>query len=245
MQGTRRRAVPMTMLGLVSIGVLHYLVSAGVMAVNFTTTDQKFQIYSNYMQGDYGALHMASNAGYSSASSVGVAEVGFKVAKLSGLCAIVHEDFAGLTSSLIITAGAPVAGSFNSKQLVTADGRGTPIQLAADGTLSGSSLSGAVEVQDFFLNTTSIGAYGNKISGLNLGENAPDAGSSVGIDYPAGGSTLPQQGAFGLSANRLNLGGLAGDTYGINLAGQVHLPLLKMTAVPGAADQTSCPGAAQ
>ena len=80
-----------------------------------------------------------------------------------------------------------------------------------------------MDVEDLFLSTDALKAYGNKISGPQPGaERLRSSRAATNLDFPSGsGGALPQSGKFGISAQRLNLAGLNGDTYGINLAGQV------------------------
>ncbi len=240
--GTRLRVLPALALGLASVVVMHALVSSSALAVNFTTTDNKFKIYSNYVQGIYGAGYMGQNNGYSELSQTGVTELGFRSAQLSGLCAISTETLpGGLTTSVMIIGGVPVAASFNHGGVQTTDGAGTPIQLDSNGLLAGTSLTQAVNVTDMFLSSDLIKAYGNKFSGLNLGQSADKIGAASGLTWPAGGgSDQPDPGAFGLMAERMNLSGLDGSTYGINLAGSVSMPGLKIRVVPGTATQSDC-----
>lgn len=240
--GTRGRAVPAVLLGLVSLVIMHALVSASALAVNFTTTDQQFKIYSNYVQGIYGAGYMGANNGYSSASASGVAELGFRSAQLSGLCAISTQTLAGVgAASILILGGAPVAPEFNHAGVETQDGAGTPILLDDNGLLTGASLTEAVDVTDMFLSADLIKAHGNKFSGLDLGESADAVGPAADLTWPAGGgSDQPDGGDFGLMAERINLSGLDGGSFGINLAGSVTMPGLKIRVLPGAATQADC-----
>ncbi|HEY0889778.1 MAG TPA: DUF6230 family protein [Nocardioides sp.] len=244
---TRLRALPAMAVGFAALTGLHQLVSAEVLAVNFTTADQQFKIYSNYVQGLYGAGFVGRNNGASTTSQVGVAELGFKEAKLSGLCAISQQNLLGVgTVSLIITAGAPVRAAFDDASLLTTDGAGMPVSLDADGRLTGASLDGAVGVADMFLNSDGLTGYGNRISGLNLGQDGSSVGPSAGITWPtSGGGTAPAEGAFGLFSRYLNIAGLDGGSYGINLAGQVSLPGLRVTVLPGVRTQADCPTEAQ
>lgn len=240
--GTRWRVVPAIVVGFVSVFVMEALVSSTALAVNFTTSDKEFKIYSNYVQGVYGAGYLARNNGFSGLSQTGVAELGFKTADLAGLCAISTESIGPVgTTSLVILGGVPVKPSFNNAGVESTDGVGAPIQLAADGQLAGSSLTGAVSVTDMFLNTKLLTAYGNKFSGLNLGQNASTVGAAAGLTWETDqGGVAPTNGNFGLFGSRMNLSGLNGGSYGINLAGQVKLPNLKIRVVAGTATQADC-----
>lgn len=236
------RALAMTGVGLGALAGMYTLVSSSVLAVNFTTTDQTFQLYSNYIQGVSAGGYVAQNTTATSAGLGGVAELGIKTAKLDGLCAIAHQTLPVVGHvSLVIKAGASVAGSFGSSASTNfVDGNGAPVPLAADGTLT--SDASTIDATDLFLNTNHLSGYGNNISGLNLGQNAPDTASSLSSgSWPQTTTGAPQQGGFGLSAQHLNIGYLNGSSYGINLAGAIDLPSLVIKVVPGDADQTVCP----
>lgn len=243
-KGTRKRALPMIGIGFVAVGTMYQLVSANVLAVNFTTTDHQFKIYSNYIQGEKAGGFLATNKGYSSTGQVGVAELGIKTAKLAGLCAIAQEDLPIGHVSLVITAGIPVKASFDTSSNTGTDGAGDPITFDSGGLLSGSSLSESIAATDLFINTDLLTGYGNLISGLNLGQNAADTASQAQLNNGTGtwptGQTPPTEGNFGLTAEHLNVGGLDGSTYGINLAGNINLPHLKITVQPGTKTQADC-----
>ncbi|UUZ61465.1 DUF6230 family protein [Nocardioides sp. B-3] len=84
------------------------------MAVNITTSDQHFKVYSNYVQGVYGAAFTAPNNGTGPTDNIGVTEIGFKNAKLAGLCLITTQELGPIgTTSVIITGGVPVKASFD------------------------------------------------------------------------------------------------------------------------------------
>ena len=245
-RGTRRRSLPAIGIGFAALAGMFTAVSQNVLAVNFTTTDQGFKLYSNYLQGESAAGFLAQNKGNSSASQVGVAELGIRTAKLSGLCAIATDTIPILNQkySLLIIAGDPVQSTAFSGTTVPA-----AVSVDANGLLSGSSLTNAISASNLFVNTTGLAGFGNKISGLNLGQSADTVATSAGFQssgQPAGqwptGQNPPQAGNFGLVADHLNVAGLSGDTYGINLQGQITLPNLKMKVVSGAQTQAACSG---
>ncbi|MFT4287170.1 DUF6230 family protein [Nocardioides sp.] len=239
--GTRKRVVPAMAAGFACLASLHSLVSNNALAVNFTTSDQDFQIYTNYLEGVVGASFMSPTTTYSGADT-GVAELAIKQAHLAGLCLISEASpLPGMPghSSLVITAGVPVKADFGDNGSFDAtDGRGDPVTTSATGALTGQSLADAVTVNDLFLNSDQLTAYGNSLSGLNLGESA-DQVQAIGT-APWTQAHQPQNGNFGLSAQQLNLADLAGDTYGINLAGSASLPHLKIRIYPNGADQSDC-----
>ena len=248
--GTRpRRALPAVAVGLASLGAMYHLVSANALAVNFTTADQTFKIYTNYLQGVSAGGFLAQNRGYSAVSQVGVAELGIKTARLAGLCAIAQQDVPGLgTVSLMIMAGVPVKGAFVQSANTTTDGANNPISLDANGQLTGASLSSAINATDLFLNTNMLNGYGNQISGLNLGQNAADTATTANLNSGTGtwpsGQTPPVAGNFGLTAQQLNVGGVDGGSYGLNLQGSINLPKLRIAVLPGSKTQADCPAQA-
>lgn len=241
--GTRLRALPMAVVGVLSLAVLHALIGAGVLAINFTTVDHHFKIYSNYAQGVYGAGFLGRNQGSDSGSQVGVAQVGMRSALLSGLCMINTDSIAGNQISVIVSGGVPVKHSFDNAALTTTDGAGNPIHLDAAGLLTDASLDSAVDVTDMYLNATALEGFGNKFSGLNLGQNAEDAAAQAGLGWTSSthGGTAATPGQFGLEAKHLNIAGLNGSTYGVDLAGGLTLPGLKISVVRGNATQSDCP----
>jgi hypothetical protein len=253
-RGTRKRALPAVAAGLAGLAGMFTLVSQNVLAVNFTTTDTKFKLYSNYLQGESAAGFLAQNKGSSTSSQVGVAELGIKSAKLDGLCAIATDKVPILNTpySLIIRAGDSVQGTgFSGSALPT--GVQTQPETGNDpgttpGDLTGTSLANAINATNLFVNTNNLSGFGNLISGLNLGQSADTVSTTAGFQ-PTGqdagqwptGQNPPQAGNFGLTATHLNVAGLSGDTYGINLQGNITLPNLKISVVPGTADQSACP----
>ena len=248
--GTRlNRALPAATLGIGAMAGMTVMVSNDVMAVNFTTSDNLFQIYSNYVAGVSAGAYLSGNPGYSASSRVGVAELGIKQAKLSGFCAIVNESLLGVPVSLVITAGTPVAGAFNPKVNQTTDGAGNPITTDPNGQLSGASLTDAVTVTDMFLNTNHLTGYGNRMSGMNLGQDAATTAASANLNNGTGtwpsGQNMPVSGNFGLSASTLNISGLNGSSYGVNLHGAVTLPHVRIVPSLGAQGQGTCPTQAQ
>ena len=91
------------------------------------------------------------------------------------------------------------------------------------------------------MNSNMLQGYGNLVSGLNLGQSANTVGTQAGITWPTGaGGTTPTAGNFGLYADQLNVAGLSGESYGLNLAGAITLPSLKISVEPGAKTQTDC-----
>lgn len=233
-RGTRKRSIPMIAVGLIGLGAMFGAVSRNALAVNFTTSNDGFVLYSNYLQGESAAAFLAQNSSQDGAGA-GVAEFGIVTAKLAGLCAIAAQDVPVLgTVSLMIIAGEPVQGSFSG----TAVPEG--VTLDANGALSGASLDSAIKASNLFVNAKALGGYGNQISGLNLGQSADTVGPLAGLTWPTG-QTEPTPGAFGLYANRLNIAGLDTQTHGVNLQGQITLPKLQLKVFLGTKTQADCP----
>lgn len=245
--GTRWWGTPLMAVGLGSLFWLHHLVSTGVLAVNFTTSDQQFDVYSNYVQGIASAGMTSGNTGFSSASDVGVSEIGIKEARLAGLCAISHQTLPVIGDvSLMIVAGVPVKPAFDDSALDLVDADGTAIDVDANGALAGSSLAGAVKITDLFVNATNLQGYGNRLSGLNLGRSADGVIADADVNggqWPAG-QTPPEPGGFGLTAEYLNLADFSSDSYGLNLHGSVALPDIRIRTLTGTKNQSDCPGVA-
>lgn len=239
-RGTRRRALVPLAGGFAALVAMFQLVSSNVLAVNFTTSNQEFQLYSNYLQGAQAAGFLSTND-TATGTDNGVAELGIRSAKLAGLCAIAHEQVPVVGEvTLMILAGVPVKSSFNTAGNTTTDGAGNPLTYDANGLLTGGN---HITASNLFINSRSLNGFGNLISGMNLGQSADTVNATAGIAWPAG-QTPPDAGDFGLTVDRINVGGLGGDTYGINLQGAITLPNLKIKVVPGHKTQADCPAQA-
>lgn len=239
--GTRLRALPMIGFGFATLAWMVSQVSSGALAVNFNTSNKEFAVYSNYIQGIDGASYLASST-QQDGTDVGVAEFGFKIAKLAGFCAVTNETVPIIGQvSLVITAGVPVRAAFDDSAPTVVDGAGNPIQIDAQGRLTGPSEADAVQVTEMFFSSAGVTGYGNKIAGMNLGQNASSVDESAGLDYGTDqGGPAAVDGNIGLYANNLNVAGLDGQTYGIGLAGAVSLPDLKIQVLTSGT-QASCP----
>jgi len=193
-RGTRGRAAPMTAVGLVTLGFLVSMVYQNVLAVNFTTGNNEFKIYSNYLDAQQAAGFLAASA---KGGSEGVAELGIREARLDGLCVIAKDNLLG-GLALRITAGQSIpAAAYQgtatpatlgvSVRGADADGpdAGTLIGDSPDekrGALTGGSLTNSIAATNLFMNSKSLGGYGNYISGLNLGQSAESVEASAGVD---------------------------------------------------------------
>lgn len=236
-QGTRRRALVPLAGGLAALIAMFQLVSSSVLAVNFTTANQEFKLYSNYLQGAQAAGFLSTND-TSTGEDNGVAELGIRSAKLAGLCAIAYETVPVVGEvTLMIIAGVPVRSSFANGANTTTDGAGNPLTYDANGLLTGGN---HITASNLFINSRSLNGFGNLISGMNLGQSADTVDSTAGIAWPAG-QAQPDAGDFGLTVDRINVGGLGGDTYGINLQGAITLPSLKIKVLKGHKTQADCP----
>jgi hypothetical protein len=228
--------------GFIALTVLYQLVSAGALAVNFTTSNTKFQMYSNYLEGIVGAGFLDGSTPVTG-SSTGVADVAIKTAHLAGLCLVTNTTvpFFGGTEGLVLTAGVGVKGTFDPTTYSGKDSTGAAITTASDGSLSGASLTGAVTVTDLFVNLDQLTGYGNNLAGLNLGQSADGVQAAAGTAPWPSGQTAPTPGNFGLAAQHLNVSDFNGSTYGVQLNGTAALPGLKMRAYPRAVTQADCP----
>lgn len=108
--GTRRRAVVPLVGGVGALTMLFSLVSSNVLAVNFTSSNSAYKIYTDRVVGQHAAGFI--NAQQRQAGPTGVAQIGFKQADLFGMCVIATQDVAGLgTISMVMTGGEPVNGT--------------------------------------------------------------------------------------------------------------------------------------
>ena len=142
--------------------------------------------------------------------------------------------------TLMILAGVPVKSSFANGSNTTTDGAGNPLAFDANGLLVGGN---HITASNLFVNSRSLNGFGNVISGMNLGQSADTVDTTAGIVWP-GGQSQPDPGDFGLTVDRLNVGGLGADTYGINLQGEITLPKLRIKVIPGHKTQADCPAQA-
>jgi hypothetical protein len=236
-RGTRKRGLLAAGLGFGLLAGMFGLVSANVLAVNFTTQNNTFTVWSNYLAAQQAAGYLDATS-KQNGTQVGAAEIGINTASLAGLCAINNESIPIIGNvSLKITAGQRVATSFTGTGIPTPPS-GT-LTLNANGTINTSTSTGIITANQLYMNATALSGYGNLISGLNLGQNAPDTYTTAAVT-PGTGNQAPTTGNFGLYANLLNVAGLSGSTYGLNLAGQITLPQLSISVTTGTQNQTNC-----
>jgi Family of unknown function (DUF6230) len=207
--GTRRRAAVPFLAGLAALGSMFGLVGSSVLAVNFTSSNQSYKIFTDRVVGQYAAGYL--NAQQKQNGTTAVAQLGFQQADLYGLCAIATQSLAGIGDiSLIITGGEPVNGTVT-------DPAGKKIT-----------------ANQLFLASNSLVGNGENISKMTLGQSADTL--SMGAGNPFSGTP----GAFGLQAELMQIGNLDGDSYGIDLQGQINLPDLKIRVLPGLKTKTDC-----
>lgn len=254
-RGSRMRGIPMVAIGLIAVAGMFGLVSSSVMAVNFTTSNNSFDLYSNYMDAQQAAGFLNATT-KQNGSQVGVAELGVKSAKLAGLCAIAHQDMGLLgTYSLVMTAGDSVQPGPDTTSLPSGWAAGTDVNAADNdpvdglkaGALIGDRRASAISADTLFVNADALSGYGNNVSGLNLGQSAGTVAALAGVDWPTGsGGVDPGAAAsttggnFGLYAQQFNVANLDAGTYGLNLAGSITLPKLRIKVVSGAKGQSDC-----
>ncbi|MFT4264303.1 MAG: DUF6230 family protein [Nocardioides sp.] len=239
-EGTRRRVVPMIAASLLCLVGLQRLVSSGVVAVYFTTTDTPTMIATNYLTGLSAAAYLDPQKHVSGPDAV--VELGVKDVRLSGLCALAEHSFAGVKYTLMLTAGAPVADP-TSGTGASADGAGNAIRVVGGsgsdaGDLSLDQSSPVVLADRLFLSASALDAYAYKLSGLVIGRNASTVAAAAGLDGTVGDAAFRQSavdGAFGVTVDHLNLSGVDANSYGIHLKGTLKVPSLKVQMLTGSA----------
>lgn len=146
-RGTRVRALPMMGAGLAAVAAMFTLVSQSVLAVNFTTSDTAYTIYTDRVSGQHAAAYINEQVTHSGKKAV--VQFGFKSASLNGFCAISKQDLPVLgTVSVVITAGEPVDGTTTAP--------------------AGQS----IEANWLYLASDSLTGNGDQISKMNLGQSA-------------------------------------------------------------------------
>lgn len=242
-RGTKKRALVPIVAGGAVLVVMFQAVAMQILAVNFTTMNDKMRLYSNYLDASKAASFLSPSK-QQDGSNVGVAELGIVTAKLAGLCVIKEEDIPLVgTYSFMITAGDAIQTSYTNTGLPTGYVEGTDVN-ATTGSLIGTRESSAIKADNLFINATGLTGFGNKLSGMNLGQNAADVSGSSGANFGAwpdqATNYTPTAGNFGLYIDRLNVAGLNGQGYGMNLKGSITLPKLNLRVLQGTKAQGDC-----
>ncbi|MER5638884.1 DUF6230 family protein [Kitasatospora sp. NPDC002227] len=201
-------------------GALGASMAAGVLAASFNVTNTPFTLMSNGVSGTgFGAIlntpTIESNTGTTS-NSTAMARVGFASANLAGLCGIVHQSFAGVGYSLLLTAG----------QQVTAT---PPATFTTD-----------LNASNLYIEAPSLNASGsttlqNAVLGM-AADQVMVAGSPL-TGAQAGGFGLGSAGS-GPGGSTVTLAGLNATANTAEIAGSLTLQSLSIRVVPGSA--TSC-----
>ncbi len=251
-RGSRRSAIPIMAAGLALIGGMYQLVSANVLAVNFATTSSNFTVYSNYLEAREAAGFMGP--GTKASDNEAVADLGIETLNLVGLC-IIAQQSTPLPMSLLVTAGMnipdPVA-NWDSGDVNGSDN--DPFDTDALLPSVGAKVNAAGQVQNVgtdpdvvhaefgYLNTTLLSAFGNQVAGMYLGETADTVAEHAQIGaWPVGsGGATPTAGDLGIYAKQLNLSGVGGASFGLNLKGSISLPKLSIRVLPGKRTQADC-----
>jgi hypothetical protein len=210
-RGTRRRAAAPMVAGVAALAGMFSLVTNNVLAVNFKTADTAYQVYTDKIFGVDGAGFLDEQD--TAAGKVGVAEIGFGSAKLSGLCAIATQSLPTLgTYSLVIRAGEDVDGTVT--------------------TPAGSELSAT----NLYLSSANLKGKGDNITSMKLGQSADTV--TTGTAWPSG--MTPTAGKFGLQAKSLSITDLNATTNGIDLNGSISLPNLRIQVVKDPKTYADC-----
>ncbi|NEA48090.1 DUF6230 family protein [Streptomyces sp. SID10815] len=203
----------------VAVGALGTALAGGALAAGFNITHQPFTLTSNGVSGTgFGAIvntPAVGEADGTTSTRTGMTRVGFSQARLAGLCGIVHQRFAGVPYSLLLTAG----------------------QKVEEG--SSGSFTPDIEAKNLYLQATDLGSRGaTRLENTVIGQSA-DQVSVAG--KPLSGA---QPGAFGLGSAggeggaSISLRGLVAQAHDAEIAGSMELPGLNLRVVPGSA--TSC-----
>ncbi|MFT4264319.1 MAG: DUF6230 family protein [Nocardioides sp.] len=214
-RGNRKRGVFFAAFGFAGLAIMFRLVSADVLAVNFTTQNGQFQLYSNYLDAQKAAGYLDTSTRAATSGSTcpqgtgtqtatsgqcGVADLGINTAKLAGLCAIQTESIGSIGSwSLKLTAGQAVATSFTGTSVPTppggtlsTSGGSATLSINSAGTINetNSTAGGIIKASNLYLNTNSLNGFGNLVSGLYLGQSADTVAASASdtnatVSFPA------------------------------------------------------------
>lgn len=146
--GTRKRSGLLAGGAFGALVAMFVAVGQGVLAVNFTTSNTSYKVYTDKVSGLNAAGYLNVQDLYGSTDDA-VAQLGFKTATLNGLCAIAKQNLPVLGDvSLLITAGEPV-----------------------DGTLTNPA-GQAIQAQQLYLASDNLSGTGDQIAKLTLGQSA-------------------------------------------------------------------------
>ncbi|MFD4985385.1 DUF6230 family protein [Streptomyces sp. NPDC058374] len=220
--GTRRgtrwgRSTLAALPAALAIGVLGSALAGGALAAGFNVTHQPFTLTSNGVAGDgFGAVVNTPAIGTpdgSTRTDTGMTRVGFSDARLAGLCGVVHESFAGLPYSLLLTAGQEVKGG--------ASGGFTP----------------DISAKNLYLQATGLKSRGTtRLENTVIGHSADQvevAGKPLAGAQP-GGFGLGSAGGGGGAT--ISLRGLDAKAHAAEIAGSMELPGLNLRVVAGSAE---------
>jgi len=147
-RGTRRRSGVLAGLGLAGLAGMFLAVSQSVLAVNFTTSNTAYKVYTDKVSG-VGAAGYINTQDLYGATDDAVMQLGFKTATVNGLCAIAKQTLPVLGDvSLVVSAGEPV-----------------------DGTITNPS-GQAILAQQLYLSSDNLTGTGDQIAKLTLGQSA-------------------------------------------------------------------------
>lgn len=148
-RGTRKaRSGLLAGAALTGLAGLFLGVSQNVLAVNFTTANTAYKVYTDKVSGLNAAGYINTQDLYG-ATDDAVAQLGFKTATLNGLCAIAKQTLPVIGEvSLLVTAGEPV-----------------------DGTITNPA-GQAINAQQLYLASDNLAGTGDQIAKLTLGQSA-------------------------------------------------------------------------
>ncbi|MFJ5921548.1 DUF6230 family protein [Kitasatospora sp. NPDC092948] len=219
--GTRwGRSVAVLLPAALTAGALGGAIADGALAASFNVTNSPFTLTSNGVSGTgFGAILNTPSveaANGSTSTSTAMARVGFASAGLAGLCGIVHQSFAGVPYSMLLTAGQPVTAA-------------PPTAFTAD-----------INASNLYIEAPTLTAAGNTTL-----QNAVLGMSADQVMVAGQGLTGAQAGGFGLGSagsgpggSTVTLAGLNASAYTAEIAGSLTLPALNIRVVPGSA--TTC-----
>lgn len=148
-RGTRRtRSGVLAGAALAGLAGLFLGVSQNVLAVNFTTANTAYKVYTDKVSGLNAAGYINTQDLYG-ATDDAVAQLGFKTATLNGLCAIAKQTLPVIGEvSLLVTAGEPVDGAITNPA------------------------GQAINAQQLYLASDNLSGTGDQIAKLTLGQSA-------------------------------------------------------------------------